>query len=661
MSFVFSKFFAGLETFSQDWKQTLELNFSKHNDYNNVREKIVILSIDDLTSFDLSNHPEVNIKRWPLGRDMWGEIIDFLEKGKPATISIAIPFQNYEDITHSASSSDLKLADTLEKYDNVILGTILNTPQTVTKDSPMTVLMDKIDNSYVPLRESLNVNFVSDREFGDDVNYFSYLAIPPIFVDSSSIGYMNLQREYDSVIRYSQPISRIIDKSIVYYMPSFPFATFLKYIGYEGRLNIDKTKMSFKNYSIPLNKGADNYVNWNGMSRYYNFIPLSKIIIGMKTTGRSFEYEKIKYPVEYFKGKIVIIAPTQTNSNTHDTAIYQGLTDAEVYANIIQNYINDAQLDNPVRTKFLREMPAAMTIAIVLFFVLLIVLNALYSKISLLTFFNSILIILLYLFLDLFLFSHPKIRLDMPLVHPLYLLSITLFCSYLYVLIDENTKKKEIVGIFGKFVADNVLDRLLKNSRNFELKTAHKNVSVMFCDVTNFTSINEKYSVDLVVEKLNEVFTIATEKIFKYQGTIDKFIGDAVMAYWGDPISDPKDAMNAVKAAVEIIEAIDDFNKSLPEKELKLDVKIAINTGEALVGCIGTDKIVDYTVLGDTVNIASRMTEICSEFNKKLLISEATYEAVKNIIQADYTGNIKLKGKDIQVALYAPKMGEDDD
>lgn len=660
ISFVFSKFFAGLEVYSHDWKQSVALRFLPSKLYSPVRDKIVILSIEDLTSFDLSNHPELHLDRWPFSRKTWAEIIDFIEKGKPKTLSIAIPFQNYEDITLSANSSDLVFLSALKRYNNIVLGTILNSPETVSSSSPMTVLMDKIDNPYPPVKKSLDLLFLN-KDFDNSINYYSYLPIPSMLVQNSDIAYMNLQKEKDTVVRYSQPVSRVINNNDTYYMPSFAFATFLKYIGYDKEIYVNKDRMYFDVYSVPLNEGADNYINWNGGPRTYDFVPLSKIIIGMKTTGKSFEYNKIKYPVDYFKDKIVIIAPTQTNSDSHNTSIYQGLTGAEIYANIIENYILDAKLDNPSRRKFIVEPPAYVSVLITLGVCLFIIGNTLFFRSSLLSLFNSVLIIVLYMLFDVYVFCHPKIRIDLLLIHPLYMMFVALISSYIYVLSEESAKKKEIVGIFGRFVSDNVLDKLLKNSNNFELKTDHKKVTVMFCDVSNFTSIMEKYPVDEVVVKLNKVFSVATEKIFKYQGTIDKLIGDAVMAYWGDPIPNANDSLNAVKAAVEIIDAIEELNSTLGEDDLKLDVKISINTGEALVGCIGSDKIADYTVVGDTVNIAARMEDICSQFNKKILISESTYREVSDFIRADYSGNINLKGKDESVSLYAPKLGKNYD
>lgn len=659
--FVFSHFFKAFELATQDWRQSVCL---KHQQLISKRylakDNIVIISMDDMTSFDLSQHPELNIRRWPLSRSVWSELINFVEKGSPKVVAIDVPFQNYEDITLSANSSDLVLSNTLKKYNNIVLSTVLSSSYNESKNESSSDFLDKFNNPFKPIKKSLKVT-IADKALDDFLTYFSYSPIPDIFVNNSLIGYRNIRKDTDSVVRYTRPVSRVITENDVYYVPSFPFAVFLKYIGYKGPINITDKGFSIKKYSVPLNKSGENMISWNGLSRSYTFIPLSKVIIGMRSNGKSFVFDKKTYPVQYFKDKIVIIAPTQTNVDTYVTPVDKNLTGAEISANIIDNYINDSKLDNPIRRKFIEPANKYLSVLIVLILCSLIILNILFFQNAPLSLFNSFLIIFMYFIFSIFAFINPRISLDFPLIYPIYFMFVSLISSYFYVLFDEICRKKEITNTFGKFVSSVVLTKLLKNSQNFELKTAKKKISVLYCSVSNFTAISERYSADEVVERLNRVFEIIADRIFKYNGTIDKFIGDAVMAYWGDPIVNVNDASSAVKAAVEILEDIDDFNVTLGENDLKFDVKIAVNTGEVLVGSVGTGKILDYTILGDTVNSTSRMVQICNQFDKRFMISQTTYDEVKSFIQADFAGSIKLKGKNAQVGVYVPKLGRDDD
>jgi adenylate cyclase len=240
-------------------------------------------------------------------------------------------------------------------------------------------------------------------------------------------------------------------------------------------------------------------------------------------------------------------------------------------------------------------------------------------------------------------------------------MAITLISSYLYVFLNETCKKKEIINIFGKFVSKEVLDKLIKNMKNFELKTEKKKITVLRCDIANFNELSKIYELDEIIDKLNATFKIITEKIFKYNGTIDKCISDSIVAHWGDPIANANDSMSAVKAAVEIIEAVDDYNISCEGEKIKFDIKVAVNTGDAIVGPIGSDKLNEYTILGDTVNIAQRIGQICSQLDNRFMISESTYNEVQNIINADYSGIIKIKGREESVKVYAPKLEQKND
>ncbi len=656
---VFHKQFYKLEERIDDFKQVIALNLNKHGE-TELRDKIVIVSMDDMTPFELSQYPALNLKKWPLGRDTWSEVINFIEAGSPKTLSIAVPFQNYEDITLSANSSDLMFANTLRKYNNIVLGTVLTTPETISKNSLMTEVSDRIVNPYRPMRKSLDINIIK-KDFPASVNYYSYLPVPYIFLDSSAIGFLNLQSGSDSVVRYSQPVSKVITGSASYYMPSFAFATFLKYIGYEGKIDYKSNRISLGKYSIPLNNSAQHPITWRGTSRTYDFIPLSKLIIGMKTTGKSFKYNNIVYPREYFNGKIVIIAPTQTNLNTHNTSVEDGMTSAEIYAMTVESYIHDAKLGNFDRIRFIKEIPFGADMLIAIICAGLLVLNTVIFRTSWFSLCNSLLFLGLFLVGNIFVFSYPSIRVNVSVIYPVYLMFVGLASAYFYVIFMENSKKKSIEKIFGKFVSDSVLQKLLKNSNNFELKTETKEITVLCCDIANFAELSEKDSPPKVMAKLNKIFEIAIEKFFKYNGTLDKSSGNSIIAYWGDPITTGNDALNAVKAAVEILEAVEIENDNLDEDEVKSDVRISVNTGEALFGRVKTGKIAQYTALGDTINIVDKMREICCHFNKKFLVSEKTYHQTDGFIQAEFSGNIKLKGKEEQIKLYAPILSKNDD
>jgi adenylate cyclase len=179
-----------------------------------------------------------------------------------------------------------------------------------------------------------------------------------------------------------------------------------------------------------------------------------------------------------------------------------------------------------------------------------------------------------------------------------------------------------------------------------------KDVTVLFADVVGFTSMSEKMAPEAISAMLSTFFTHAAEAVFSLDGTLDKFIGDAVMAFFGAPIDQPDHAWRAVSAALRIRGEIEQWNRQREaEGDKPLQVRIAINSGEVVVGEIGSESRVDYTVLGNAVNIASRIEEQAAEPGD-IVIGPATYEAVRGRVRTAQLGEFSLKGLAAQVPLY---------
>jgi len=177
----------------------------------------------------------------------------------------------------------------------------------------------------------------------------------------------------------------------------------------------------------------------------------------------------------------------------------------------------------------------------------------------------------------------------------------------------------------------------------------------LFCDIKDFTSLSEKCNPEQLVNDLNELFNEIVNIIFENNGTVDKFIGDSIMAYWGDPIASEDDAYMAVKTALDIRKKINELKiKNTQEGKIIFDLKMGINTGEALLGLSGSEKIMSYTAMGDAVNIASRLETSCGVLNRDILISKSTYEDAKDKIIVLEAGTIKVKGKENEIETFEP-------
>jgi len=161
------------------------------------------------------------------------------------------------------------------------------------------------------------------------------------------------------------------------------------------------------------------------------------------------------------------------------------------------------------------------------------------------------------------------------------------------------------------------------------------------------------------VEMLNIHFSRMAEIILRHGGTLDKYIGDAIMTFWGAPVPTDDHPERAVLAAKEMLEALEDVNKTLRDRGFDLNLKIGIglSTGAATIGNIGSEQKLNYTVVGDTVNLASRLESITKEYNSLIVLSEYTYERIKDRIDCSVLGNVKVKGREQPVTIYAPGDG----
>jgi len=209
---------------------------------------------------------------------------------------------------------------------------------------------------------------------------------------------------------------------------------------------------------------------------------------------------------------------------------------------------------------------------------------------------------------------------------------------------------EKVKNMFKRYVNPYIVDELVKKE-DLRLEGKRQNVTVLFVDIRGFTPLAERLTAEQVVSLLNRYFKAVTNAIFKYNGTVDKFIGDAVMAFYNAPLQQKDHADRAVKSAIEIQKEIEKLNKELKKDNLKIAVGIGINTGEAVIGNVGTEQFLDYTAIGDTVNTASRLQGKANA--DEILVSESTKKAISDgPIKLKDAGNFELKGKAKKVEVY---------
>lgn len=253
---------------------------------------------------------------------------------------------------------------------------------------------------------------------------------------------------------------------------------------------------------------------------------------------------------------------------------------------------------------------------------------------------------------NLYLWQVPHI--DLPIIQLLFTtLLITIF-NIAKGFFSENANKQRIKSMFDQYVPPAHIDKMLNDPGSTSLKGERKEMSVLFSDIRDFTSISEKLSANDLKDMLNEYFSPITKSIFDCEGTIDKYVGDMVMAFWGAPVDNPKHAEMSVIGGFDMLAITARLREEFVKKDWPaVRIGIGINTGEMNVGDMGSEYRRAYTVLGDAVNLGSRLEGLTKFYGLEFLVSETTREQCPNIAFRP-VDKVKVKGKDLAVAIYEP-------
>ncbi len=243
----------------------------------------------------------------------------------------------------------------------------------------------------------------------------------------------------------------------------------------------------------------------------------------------------------------------------------------------------------------------------------------------------------------------------MPLASPLLLAWLFFVVLAVEGYLSERRRRAHAVGLFGRFVDPRVVGQLVDDeSAARSLGGARRRITLLFSDIRGFTTLSESHSPEQIVDLLNRYFSRQVDVIFRHGGTVDKFIGDAIMAFWGAPLPDEQQASHAIAAALEMSAVVDAMRSELGELGADFDIGIGLHTGDAVVGFIGADHRLDYTAIGDAVNLASRI-EGLTKGVARVLVSEETRAASGEAFDFIERGRYKVKGRQAEVLLFEPR------
>ncbi len=222
-------------------------------------------------------------------------------------------------------------------------------------------------------------------------------------------------------------------------------------------------------------------------------------------------------------------------------------------------------------------------------------------------------------------------------------------------LVAEGTRRRELARLFGTYVPPELVAQMARDPQRYGMQAENRELTILFCDMRNFTRVSEALPPEELRALINRFFSAMTQEIRAQRGTLDKYIGDAIMAFWGAPVADDAHAPRAVQAALAMLGRIDGLNRELRERGLpEIGLGIGINTGLVCVGDMGSDIRRSYTVMGDAVNLASRVEALTRVYGIDILLGEATRAAIGDRLPLVEVDRVRVKGKQQAVTLFTP-------
>ena len=418
------------------------------------------------------------------------------------------------------------------------------------------------------------------------------------------------------------------------------------------------TRASLKNNSITL--GVE-LLDESGTEKYLERVYVGDIAIPVDESsgvlvpyiGRQHSFKYIsavdvlnkKISKDELKNKITLFGTSAAGLlDLRTTPLERSFPGVEVHANIIQGI-----LDQTIKLKPKYLQGFEITILLLLGIILTFTLPALSPV------WGSFAMSLSMIFLvSMDYFAWNEENMVMPIASSMLLVALLYILNMTYGFFVESRGKRQLTHLFGQYVPPDLVDEMSKNLTEINLDGEIRNMSVLFTDVRGFTTISENMEPKELTEFINNFLTPLTAIIHHNRGTIDKYMGDAIMAFWGAPLEDQQHALNALTAGLEMQKAIDELNvkfKKLGKPEIRIGV--GVNTGDMNVGNKGSEFRVDYTVLGDAVNLGSRLEGLTKVYGANMLTSDATRHAVPEFeyLELDL---VKVKGKDKPVKIYEP-------
>jgi adenylate cyclase len=582
-------------------------------------------------------------ERWPWPRSYYARLLRNLHRAGARVVGLDLIFGG-DDVYGPANDDSLRSA---------------------IRETGIAVLAGKTD-----VTSSVYTMITSTEDFG---NIF--------FNVDSVLGLVNIRNDADGVYRRYTPFW---DTNTGLRVPTFSFAILNTYFGFTTLTPAENfsDEFLFADRTIPKYDPTSFLINFYGPSGTFRHIKAADVIDDdtfttneEAETGQeinTFSDPDFGYLVDStFAGKIVIVGSTVPEDHDLFPVAFAGgrqqgdnlMYGVEVHANVIESILRD---------EFLRKQSALSEILLVIFLTVLtfLVTSSLKSSrtrhhvlVELNGFLFAVAEIFIIGFAALFLFQRSHFLLTV--ISPILAVIAGYVTSTAYHFVVERKQRMLIKTMFSTYVNPSVVEELISNPEKLALGGERRELTVLFTDIEGFTTISEGMSPEELVGLLNEFLSEMTAIVFRNHGTLDKYEGDAVMAFWGAPIHQDDHALRACRSAIEMQEAMAELRSRWKDRNRPtLRIRIGINTGEMVVGNMGGTGRFDYTVIGDSVNIASRLEGANKVYGTGVLVSERTYELVRDHLTGRELDLITVKGRSEPLRIYElcrPGTGDADE
>ena len=598
-------------------------------------ENLVIVDIDNESINELGR-----VQSWPRLYD--AEVIKYIASGHP--LAIGVDFLYTESDSLPSVYKQLLKVRGLKNADTVL--SALSTDKALARsihDAQMvylTLYEDKIKKQDTTNLDSVYTHLrLFDVKSDPDIHLpiFNYPQIPiKLFsIEAKGIGNIGMATDNDGVLRNYEVVKQIdsVHNDSIQLLANLPFYMLSDLYGTPDKdISLKNSKLWITDsIYVPINAKGEFRINWLGTQEKLNSRSFYKV------------YQKLM-PAEYFKDKVVFLGTSATGMEDLKTVPHSDdrMPGVEVHATAFLNMANQAYIQEISLKKFFLPI-LLVSLLMAWLFTYTRPFNALIFLVGILIveFFSA-----LYLFRDR--------SLVIPIVALLGGTVITSMLTNTYNYFTERKQKKQLRNAFGTYVSSTVVNKIMEDPKSLMLGGTKKVLSVLFSDIRGFTTYSENMDPQQVVSIINKYLSAMSEPVLAHEGTIDKFIGDAIFAIFGAPLDNSDHATEACEVALEMMIKLKEVNLELIHDGFgPLKIGIGINTGEMTIGNIGSSKRFDYTAIGDAVNLGSRIEGLTKHFNVPILVSHFT----KNSCDADRflfraLPETRVQGKLLSVGIF---------